>query len=851
MPASPSTIAESMIVIPSGRLRMGADNGYLEEAPVHDVVVPSFAMDRHLVTNAQFKEFCHLTGRAFPQSPRWEHLPDSFNICPDHPVVNVSFEDAAAYAEWRGKRLPTEAEWEYAARGGLQDARYPWGDAEPGSDRAQYATRDSSYQWRDWRHSTGYRYTAPVGLFPTNAYGLYDMAGNVWEWCQGWFYEYPDQTIDSNQADGWGLQRVLRGGSFYSPIFDLRVSRRLRVFGSGGGNGMGFRCVMDVGLLERPANPNPAPRTGRAQQWPQITGMPGVSRVEDVQLCVGMSASIDDDQTSRARSAGFTSIEQYVTWETVENEAEGQFDFSHWDKQVDILKRHKLKWVPFLISGPAYSLPDWYRRSDSFHGLECLEHGLESGIQSIWDPRVERHVDRFIGAFAERYRDAEVIESLLLGISGDFGEAIYPVTGTTWPTVIPGPYHTHSGFWCGDRYARSDFRNWATATFDDDLDALNKAWGTDVKDPAAIEFPPLYVDPIQGFRVDEPTDAGVFPTSTAQARRRWLDFVGWYRDSMNRHAERWLRITRRHVRKTPIYLCTGGHAQASQGSHFGQQCRIAAAYDAGVRITNEASNYANNFAVTQWVASAGRHYGAYVGFEPAGRVDEKGVTARIFNAAVSGAKNLHFYAGNVSGNQRVVDSWTANYDKITVGDPVIEVAVLYPDQAFTLGEFGFSDFVARLAPLRDAVDVAFVDDDMIATGALARYRAIVVLGGIHYPVETITTIQSWLEADGLLAVCGTPTVATTEGTDLTESLISSGAMWLNEIGPTAAEKIVTWLRRHDVHVPDGVVDHVYMTQLAELIMILNHNDDAVHGVSVDGEAPPTTLPPNSITLVPT
>ena len=142
---------------PSGdKAPEGSDEGYSEEAPVHRVTVQAFYMDEKPVTNAQYKEFCDATGRSFPASPRWVDLPDSFLGCPDHPVVNVSWGDAQAYAKWAGKRLPTEEEWEWAARGGLKDARYPWGNGAPDGRRLNYCDNRSEFPWQDKRQNDGY-----------------------------------------------------------------------------------------------------------------------------------------------------------------------------------------------------------------------------------------------------------------------------------------------------------------------------------------------------------------------------------------------------------------------------------------------------------------------------------------------------------------------------------------------------------------------------------------------------------------------------------------------------------------------------------------------------------------------
>src|SRR5215211_7838464 len=147
-------IPDGMVAIPAGRFRMGSDTGFEEAGPTHDVEVAAFALDRYPVTNQQYRAFCDATGRAYPIEPRWERMPGSFLSHPNHPVVNVTHDDASAYAAWDGKRLPTEAEWEYAARGGLPEAAFPWGDEEPGGERAQYAARESEFEWRDWRYST-------------------------------------------------------------------------------------------------------------------------------------------------------------------------------------------------------------------------------------------------------------------------------------------------------------------------------------------------------------------------------------------------------------------------------------------------------------------------------------------------------------------------------------------------------------------------------------------------------------------------------------------------------------------------------------------------------------------------
>jgi sulfatase modifying factor 1 len=171
--------ASEMILIPSGEFLMGRDGTYWEEKPVHKVAVRSFYMDKTLVTNGNYKRFCDKTDKPYPPNPNWEDMPNYFLDYPDYPVVNVSWLQACEYARWVGKRLPTEEEWEYAAGGSKKQAQFPWGNEEPDGGKANYADRNTDYPWRDFKINTGYKYTSPVGSYPPNEFGLYDMAGNV------------------------------------------------------------------------------------------------------------------------------------------------------------------------------------------------------------------------------------------------------------------------------------------------------------------------------------------------------------------------------------------------------------------------------------------------------------------------------------------------------------------------------------------------------------------------------------------------------------------------------------------------------------------------------------------------
>ncbi len=217
-----------MVLVPAGSFMMGAE-GELEYSPPHEVYVDSFYIDKHEVTNAEYFEFCEATGR---------HLPEFWGMdiyhCgpdyPDYPVVGINWRDADAYATWAGKRLPTEAEWEYAARGGLEGKQYPYGD-DMDSTMANFKSKG----------------TVPVGSYPPNGYGLYDMAGNVNEWVADYFGfdYYKNSPTENPQGPEIGKFKVFRGGGWHSGKSCNRVYFRNGLPVNWVDFNVGFRCAWD------------------------------------------------------------------------------------------------------------------------------------------------------------------------------------------------------------------------------------------------------------------------------------------------------------------------------------------------------------------------------------------------------------------------------------------------------------------------------------------------------------------------------------------------------------------------------------------------------------------------------
>jgi len=303
-------LLEGMARIPGGAFLMGSDAHYPEEAPAHKVKVNGFWMDVHAVTNAEFKRFVDAThyvtlaekpadaadypgakpellsphSVVFRKTPGpvdmrnahnwwtyvagadWRHPRgpgSSLEGLWGHPVVHVAFEDAEAYAKWAGKELPTEAEWEFAARGGLEGAPYVWGDDYMPGGKPMANTWQGEFPHQNLVED-GFEWTAPVGSFAANGYGLHEMAGNVWEWTADWYQEHgkiehacctldnprggnPDRSWDPRTPDIRIPRRVMKGGSYLcAPNYCRRyrpAARMAQPIDTSTCH-LGFRCIV-------------------------------------------------------------------------------------------------------------------------------------------------------------------------------------------------------------------------------------------------------------------------------------------------------------------------------------------------------------------------------------------------------------------------------------------------------------------------------------------------------------------------------------------------------------------------------------------------------------------------------
>ncbi len=234
-------VPQDMVLVPAGTFTMGSSTVGGDAIPEHGIYLNEYWIDKYEVTNREYKVFCDATSREYPPDPSFAGMTNYFSNYPSYPVVNVYWADALAYAQWAGKRLPTEAEWERAAKGDTNNHIYPWGD------NFNATIGGTIYHANTDQPGDSWPFTSPVGVFPTGVspMGCYDMAGNVWEWTADYYSPsyYGSSPPNNPQGPETGTARVRRGGYAGSDHSFTRCSARNNFPPSSRSIYMGFRCA--------------------------------------------------------------------------------------------------------------------------------------------------------------------------------------------------------------------------------------------------------------------------------------------------------------------------------------------------------------------------------------------------------------------------------------------------------------------------------------------------------------------------------------------------------------------------------------------------------------------------------
>ena len=426
------------------------------------------------------------------------------------------------------------------------------------------------------------------------------------------------------------------------------------------------------------------------------------------------------EELAKLRSAGVNGFEDYITFCALEPER-NRPDWHYYLRNCELVRAAGMRYgvYPWL-----HFAPKWFVDSPDHVPYVCLEHGQATYSTSIWAPGTLAIYDRFYAQLRREFGDK--VQDIHAGMPADYGEVGFPVGMSAW--VVPQE-HKHTGFWCGDRYARADFREQTRKCYHT-LDTLNRAWGTQFSNWTSLDYPPLHPP--------ERDDAA--------ARRRWLDFIGWYADSQTEFARKAVAVIRKHFPATPIQIKLGyGGEDVRFGLDNSGVVRMAARNCVIVRSTH---GKLPPFFYKRFSTPA-RFYGAKLLTEPPSSVNRNEEVSRIFNDASNLSTAYFDYPKNILGAADVFES----YLSLIQGErALIRVAFFFPtsDHRLRPEQRLPLRLYEQAGALRDITDYDLVDENLVRDGALKNHRLLVMFEGNWLEQETLDAITRWVRAGGTL-----------------------------------------------------------------------------------------------------
>ena len=478
-----------------------------------------------------------------------------------------------------------------------------------------------------------------------------------------------------------------------------------------------------------PFNVTPMVQLGRPMQLTCTVGIPDVGNPPSIDLALENIR----EYGPVAKALGFTSIECFVRWDMIEPRP-GEFNFSHYDRIVEAIKKQGLKWYPNLVITSAFATPTWYFESNEYEGMRCLEHDELNQVPAFWNQANKRHVERVLKAFGDHYGPTGMLEAVRLGPSGNFGEAQYPASAGSALGYQGKKMHGHIGWWAGGPSAKTSFQAFLQDRYQT-IEALNLAWE----------------EHHANFTEISPT----LP-ETYRTRRARVDMTEWYTTSMTNWCEFWARTARAVMPSTPIYQSSGGWGFREAGTDFSAQAASMKSVNGGIRLTNETDSFEQNFYATRLAATSARLFDIDLGYEPAGYHSARGTIGRFFSTVTTNGDNLYTRHGVLFTDPYSVDNWLREFHVLDArANPVIDVAIYYPETMNQLEDGAFRHLYAwgfnpRAAEVRRRIDADFLDENLIRRGFLDRYRVLVFCWGNVIEADVQLKIDAFMRAGGIV-----------------------------------------------------------------------------------------------------